>query len=227
MNVRVLMLPSRGRVVVKHTPDPFGEAMATALGQLPAAGVRVAPVLRLFRRALVLPCIDGPTLQDAGPFVDAHALGCFWAFDLFIDNGDRLLKGANAANLIVAAGGVLHGIDQNIGPAAREGAARARRVTRRRIEPLLGSATRRDLSRAVFADLLRQVHGTDLGDEASFCAGFERGVLANLQSIAGLREQDIALALEPLRQRPGCPRELRELPGLAATVEELSVFGRF
>jgi hypothetical protein len=164
-------------------------------------------------------------LQCAGVFADALALGRFWAFDLFIDNGDRLLKGANAANFIVAPGGVLHGIDQNIGPAPRQSATRARAVTRRRIEPLLGSSSRRELSRAVLADLRREARGTDLGDEALFCPRFELGLLASLQSLGHADRAELDAALEPLRQRPGCPRELREVPGLGAIVAELAAFG--
>ena len=222
MNVRLLTLPSRGRLVVKQTSDPFGEAMAAALGQLPHAGVRVVPVDRVFRRAIILPFIEGPTLQRAGAFTDARALGHFWAFDLFIDNGDRLLKGANATNFIVGPDGVLYGIDQNIGPAPRESAARARTVTRRRIEPLLRSASRRELSRALFADLRREARGADLGDETGFCTRFELGLLANLQSLGRLCQHQIAAALHPWQQRPGCPWELRDLPGLPAIIEELA-----
>lgn len=187
------------RVVVKRSDAPWAEACAAALG--PLAGVRTVPARAVhaaewekhaalpFEPAdhevlLVLPWVGAPTLARAQAGFDAHALGRLWAFDALIDNADRLVKGGNPFNILVADNGSLLAIDQRLGPAVCD-AAGAGRVTGRRLARAATEELRIAMAHALFADFRGEakVHVADPGRGAR---AFSAGVVAGIHAIAAL-----------------------------------------
>lgn len=203
------------KVVIKRSDDPWSETSAAAIGRL--AQVRTVTARPMTRDSwegtaslpftgpedellLVLPWIDAPTLASACVAFDAHDLGRLWAFDVLIDNSDRLLKGGNPFNMLVASDGSLFAIDQRLG-FAMTGEVDAGRITRRRLLAAATPARCRALARSLFSDLRREA-GVAVIDSGRLDRAFAQGVAAGIRTIAVLSEAAIDRVLASVGARP-------------------------
>jgi hypothetical protein len=230
--VFLLRTAAGARVVVKRSDAPFSEVAAAALGRL--AGVRTVPARPVPRHAcplaaglpfsdggdgplLMMPWVPAPTLARARVEFNAYQLGRLWAFDVLIDNGDRLVKGGNPFNILVAGDGSLFALDQRLGPAVA-GRVDAARVTRRRLRAAATPARARALAHALFADF-RAEAGVCVAHPDRGARAFARGVAAGVRSVARLRERTLRRALAAAGVEPhvewagfaGILRQFREV----------------
>jgi hypothetical protein len=215
----------RGNVVYKQSDAPWLEAAAAALGPLAGVGtVRAIPTLRwscgplpfAAPRAtwvLALPWIDAPTLAESKAGFDARALGRLWAFDVLIDNSDRLLKGGNPRNLLVGRGGSLFALDQCLGPAVL-GSADAARVTRKRLSRVASNSMRERVGRDLFADFHREaaIRISQIDRQAR---AFSRGVTEGIHSVAALDASALRRAIAAV-----CVARHVKTPGFEAILQQ-------
>lgn len=181
-------------VVLKRSDAAWSEVAAAAIGR--RIGIDTIPARVVARDLLALPYVSAPALSRSDALFDStpagvrgtwyRALGRILAFDILIDNSDRLLKGANASNVLVSHDGALLSIDQRLGPAV-SGEVDPTRVTRRR----LLRARREGITGELFADLARELGARFRRDEARFGAGLLTGLAAGIRSIAALTVDEI------------------------------------
>lgn len=183
--------------VLKASDEPFLEAAAAAVGRL--AGVRTIDAVPVpaSRGAslpfdeprgawlLQLPWIDAPTLALATTLFDARELGQVWAFDAFIDNSDRLIKGGNPRNLLVEHDGSLVALDQRLGPTVL-GHDDPVRVTQRRLRRVATNAVREQVARDLFDDFRREAN-IRVPDREAHARAFSLGVREGIRRIASLQ----------------------------------------
>jgi hypothetical protein len=203
------------KFVVKRSDAPWSEAAAAAIGRV--AGIRTVRALPFPRSLwscgmelpyaepidewlLALPWVEAPVLARAPVVFDAQQLGRLWAFDVLIDNSDRLLKGGNPLNILVGGDGSLFAIDQHLGPAVT-GEVDAARVTRRRLRGVATMAQRQELGRDLFEDFRREA-GVAVPDASHLACAFARGVVNGIRSIALLRATALDQAVETCGARP-------------------------
>jgi hypothetical protein len=161
-------------------------------GALPFTGPVKKPLL-------LLPWVDAPTLALARIAFNAHDLGRLWAFDVLIDNSDRLLKGGNPFNVLVANDGSLFAIDQRLGPAVA-GEVDAGRVTRNRLLAAATPARCRVLAHSLFADF-RSEADVVVANPDGLAHAFAQGVATGIRSISRLNDAALQRAVTAIGAR--------------------------
>ena len=148
---------------------------------------------------LFLPFVDALPLQDAvETYLRASrwrrralhvAIGRLWAFDVFIDNSDRLLKGVNLDNILVDQALHLHAIDQTLGGDVIAALSGVSDRLRRRLDRMIAVEGRTSIS-IDLADQLKRA-GFPLGNEDAFCRDVAVGLINGVRAIATLAADEV------------------------------------
>jgi hypothetical protein len=193
--------------------DPEARTIIEKLDSLGGEARGLAGMLAKVESFLVMEFVEGADLKNAGRQFRVmsreqreaiyESLGRMYAFDVFIDNTDRLLK-LNLGNMMVRTDGVLVGIDQMIQGVTDQWAKLgvSAEAAQSRLAPLLDPKKRRAVSLDLFDSIAHNVEDRFIErDEAiPFALNFEMGVLDMIGRIAALDPERITQTVAQLPQ---------------------------
>ncbi|MGH2919025.1 MAG: DnaJ domain-containing protein [Solirubrobacteraceae bacterium] len=151
-------------------------------------------------------------------------LGRLWAFDVLINNTDRIHIG-NWGNVVLGPGGSVVGIDQMIGLLASDtGAEFARDEAASKLKIALDPGKRRDFAHETFRSLCRHLGPEFAMLEGLFVMCFELGALKGIDAIAGMDPSELT---DRKAELPGFAQDVADEIGLGGAAVIQGVFAEF
>ncbi len=191
------------RTVMIETRGDEGKHLLAHLRKLSSAGHALADDLAGTDVILVMQRAPGTRADKAATIIAQSSradrialfarLGRLWAFDVLINNTDRIQVG-NWGNVVLGPGGSVVGIDQMIGLLASDrGAEFAADEAAAKLKIALDPPARRDFARETFRSLSRHLGPEFSVLEGLFVLQFERGALEGIEAIARLDPLELAV----------------------------------